>query len=150
MIKEDQFENMKDADISDLSDQITQMQLFFDELSVPILKKAVRHVAKQLRHFPREANLFGDDSKLNFFDEICVMEQEGTIDDYMVVRSTIESCCKSAYDELSSNGKFILNHKSNSESQEGAEFITQAFFTYVLNYETKRIQDAYEQRNYFD
>lgn len=150
MITEDQFKNIKDTEISELSDQIIQMQAFFDKLSVPILKKAVRHVAKQLRHFPREANLFGDDSKLNFFEEACVMEQEGSMDDFLFVRRTIESCCEDAYDELSSNDKFILNHKTDSDSQLGSEFITDAFFTYILNYETKRIQDAYEQRNYLD
>lgn len=117
------YENKSEMDIEldCLKDEKIEMCGFFDKLAIPIIKKAVRNVEKQLRGFPREACQFGDDSKLNFFEEGCVMIQEGSMDDYMLVEDTIERCCESSYDALNNQEKFIINHQTIYHERDGAE-----------------------------
>lgn len=122
---------LKDAN-NELSEMNIEMQKFFDKLAIPIIKRTVRNVEKQLRRFPIEANQFGDDSKLNFFEEVCVMLKEGSIDDYGLVEDTIESCCLDAYNELKDNENFIVHHQTNSDHQYLPEIIKDDFFTMPL------------------
>lgn len=130
-----------------LNYEITEMREFFDKLAIPIIKRAVRKVEKQLRGFPREASQFGDDYKLNFFEEVCVMLQEDSIDDYPFVRSTIESCCEGVYDDLSYDDKFILNHQTYSYEDNGVALIIYDFLSYANEYENKKITDTFYSRN---
>lgn len=146
----DEVKSRIETELECLTDENIAMREFFDKLAVPIIKKAVRNVEKQLRGFPREACQFGDDSKLNFFEEVCVMLQEMSMDDYMFVENTIESCCESAYDELSNEEKFILNHQTNSPEIDGAEIVKDEFFQYATNYENRRIADSIDRRSYID
>lgn len=150
MIPREDFEEMMNVlktEVLYFKDEVLEMQHFFDKLSEPLIKKAVRFVEKQLRNFPPEANQFGDDSKLNFFEEVCVMQQEGSLDDYYLVRNTVESCCGDAYDNLGPDEKFIINHQSYSFEDNGLALITDAFFSYAANYQSKRIEEAYYRRN---
>ena len=134
------------GEISILESEIEIMQRFFDKLSIPLIKKVIRRVEKQLRRFPLEARQFGDDSKLNSFEEVCVMLMEGSIDDYPFVSSTVESCCEDAYNQLNAEEKFIINHQTSSSEENGIELITNDFFIYATNYESRRINDSYESR----
>ena len=133
-----------------LRDENQLMLEFFDKLAIPIIKRAVNDVEKQLRRFPRAARQFGDDSNLNSFEEICVMMQEGSMDYYMMVEDTIERCCESAYDDLNPDDKFIINHQSISLEQNAPEIIKDEFLTYATNYESKRIEDAIDNRGETD
>lgn len=133
-----------------LRDENQLMREFFDQLAIPIIKRAVNDVEKQLRRFPRAARQFGDDSNLNSFEEICVMMQESSMDYYMLVEDTVERCCESAYDDLNSDEKFIINHQSTSLEQNGTEIIKDEFLSYATNYESKKIEDAIDQRGETD
>ena len=146
----DYIKSNLEFEISELKDENREMQKFFTTLAVPIIKKVNRNIEKQLRGFPREACQFGDDSKLNFFEEVCVMLQEVSMDDYMFVENTIESCCESAYDELSNQEKFILNHQTSSPEIDGAEIVKDEFFQYATNYENRKITDSIDRRSYID
>jgi hypothetical protein len=130
-----------------LDDENMEMREFFDKLAKPIIKRAVRKVEKQLRRFPAEARQFGDDSKLNSFEEICVMLQEGSMNDYMFVEDTVDECSENAYDDLLQDEKFILNHQTISPEEDGPQIIRNAFIHYASGYETKKINDAFYKRN---
>lgn len=150
-ITQNDFDEVKsriETELEYLTDENIAMREFFDKLAVPIIKKALRNVEKQLRGFPREACQFGDDSKLNFFEEVCVMCQEGSIDDYMFVEDTIEGCCESAFDDLSNQEKFILNHQTSSSEINGADLVKDEFFQYATNYENRRITDYIDRHSY--
>lgn len=137
-------------ELSLLENDYYNIRAFFDKLAKPILKKAVHNVERQLRRFPVEARQFGDDSKLNTFEEICVMVQEVSLDYYLFVEDTIDLCCKEAYDELSNDDKFIFNHQLDTDEKDATTIIKDAFLQYALNYSSKRIADEYERRNTFD
>ncbi len=124
-----------------------EMKEFFDKLSVPIIKRSVKNIERQLRQFPQEARQFGDDSNLNFFEEVCVMLQEGSMDDYRFVRTTILQCCTDAYDLLTNADRFIINHQSYVDEMGSVEIIETAFYEYASNYENNRINKAYYVRN---
>lgn len=146
----DEVKSRIETELECLTDENIAMREFFDELAVPIIKKAVRNVEKQLRAFPREACQFGDDSKLNFFEEVCVMLDEVSMDDYMFVENTIEGCCESAYDDLSNQEKFIVNHQTISPERDGYEIVKDEFFQYATNYENRKIADSIDNRSYMD
>jgi hypothetical protein len=146
----DEVKSKIETELECLTDENQAMREFFDELAIPIVKKAVRNVEKQLRGFPREACQFGDDSKLNFFEEVCVMLEEVSMDDYMLVENTIEGCCESAYDDLSNQEKFIVNHQTISPERGGYEIVKDEFFQYATNYENRRITDSIDRRSYID
>lgn len=78
------------------------------------------------------------------------MMQEGSMDYYMLVEDTVERCCESAYDDLNSDEKFIINHQTISLEQNGTEIIKDEFLSYATNYECKRIEDAIDQRGRTD
>ena len=152
-MKQNLFDENKseiDIEFNYLEDENYSMREFFDKLAAPIIKKAVLNVGKQLRRFPREACQFGDDSKLNFFDEVCVMLQEVSMDDYMFVEDTIEGCCESAFDDLSKQEKFILNHQTISLEKDCYEIIKDEFLQYATNYENRKIADSIDRRSYID
>jgi hypothetical protein len=91
------FDEMKfrhETEFEYLKDENNAMREFFDKLAIPVIRKTVRKVATQLRRFPLTACQFGDDSNLNFFEEVCVMMQESSMDDYIFVEDTIERCCQ--------------------------------------------------------
>jgi len=142
----DENKSELESELAILRDENLVMLKFFDKLAIPIIRKAIRNVEKQLRRFPHAARQFGDDSNLNSFEEICVMMQEGSMDYYMMVEDTIERCCESAYDDLNTEEKFIINHQSISLEQNGTEIIKDEFLSYATNYESKRIEDAIDQR----
>lgn len=146
----DEVKSRIETELECLTDENLSMREFFDELAIPIVKKAVRNVEKQLRGFPRGACQFGDDSKLNFFEEVCVMLQESSMDDYMLVEDTIEGCCESAFDDLSNEEKFILNHQTITPEKDGAEIIKDEFLQHGNNFESKRINDTIDRRSYVD
>jgi hypothetical protein len=144
----DYIKSNLEFEISELKDENREMQKFFTTLAVPIIKKVNRNIEKQLRRFPREACQFWDDSKLNFFEEVCVMRQEGSMDDYLIVEDTIESCCESVYSELNNQENFIINHQTNSLHQYFPEFIKDEFLQYANKYVNKRIIDSIDRRSY--
>lgn len=146
----DELKSRIETELECLTDENIAMREFFDKLAVPIIKKAVRNVEKQLRAFPREACQFGDDSKLNFFEEVCVMCQEDSIDDYMFVEDTIEGCCESVYNELSNQENFIFNHQTISLEKDCNEIVKDNFLQYATNYENRRITDSIDKRSYID
>jgi len=146
----DENKSELESELAILRDENLVMLKFFDKLAIPIIRKAIRNVEKQLRRFPHAARQFGDDSNLNSFEEICVMMQEGSMDYYMMVEDTIERCCESAYDDLNTEEKFIINHQSISLEQNGTEIIKDEFLSYATNYESKRIEDAIDQRGETD
>jgi len=137
----------REQEIFDLNKEIEAMNDYFDKCSEPLVKKAVLHVANTLRRFPREALQFDDDSKLNFFEEVCVMIQEGSIDDYFLVRSTLESCCVDACEIFNKEENFVLNHRTEAQIKEVGEIIEVAFFEYAGIYENKKITEAFSNRN---
>jgi len=145
----DENKSESESELDILRDENKLMRELFDQLAIPIINKVVNDVEKQLRRFPRAARQFGDDSTLNFFEEVCVMVQEGSMDYYMMVEDTIEKCCESAYDDLNLDEKFI-NHQSISLEQNGTEIIKDEFLSYATNYESKRIEDAIDQRGETD
>ena len=106
-------------ELDQLKDENLDMLRFFGRLGVPIIKKAILKIEKQLRRFPPEARQFDDDSTLNSFEEVCVMIQEGSMDYSMFVEDTIERCCESVYNDLNSDEKFIINHQLTSSEQNG-------------------------------
>jgi hypothetical protein len=136
--------------IDQLKDENDAMHEYFDKLSIPIIKRAVRFIARTLRNFPPEARLFGDDSKLNSFEEFCVLLQEGLLDNYDVMEDTIISLCSDAYKNFNPDEKFIYNHKSFSLEYDTIEFIKDEFYRYATNYSNQKIEYALEHRNTFD
>ena len=146
----DEIKSWEETEIKNLTNDNEEMREFFDQLAIPVIRKAVRKIASQLRRFPREACQFGDDSKLNFFEEVCVMYQESSMDYYMLVEDTIHSCCESAYNDLSNEEKFIINHMTDSPCRDGTEIIKEAFSDYATNYENQKIIDALDFRSDID
>lgn len=146
----DEDKSELEIELDRLRDENFAMREFFDELSKPVIKRAIKKVEKQLRRFPSDACQFGDDSKLNFFEEVCVMQQEVSMDYYMFVEDGIESCCEAAYEELSIQEKFILNHQTIIPEKDGVEIIRDDFFRYANNYENIKIKDSLERRSLYD
>jgi len=134
--------------IQELEDEISSMNSFFRKLSSPIIRKVIRIIERELRRFPEEALQFGDDSKLNFFEEVCVMQKEGSMSDYYFVSETIEMCCQDGFNQLNKNEQFILLHAGiGIFDDEIAYYIEQEFLQYCTDYYNKRINYAYERRN---
>ncbi len=151
MIPDDLYESIANVfknTIQELKDEIDEMHEFFKSMRDPIIWKAVKNVEKTLRRFPEEARQFGDDSKLNFFEEVCVMEREGSMVYYQMVYETIEMCCQDAFEELTDDEQFILLHVDERLSVDlVVDYIKSEFLQYCLNYENKRIENAYYNRN---
>jgi hypothetical protein len=137
-------------EIDSLKETISDMNEFFSKLSVPLFKKAIRDVEKQLRYFLPEAKFFGDGSNLNLFEEVCAIMREGSLDDQYFLDETIVLCCESSFYKFSYDEKFIMNHQPFSHEAEVIESIKSDFYNYALNYISKRIDDAYERRNLWD
>ena len=146
----DEMESGNETEHECLTIENDAMRDFFDKLAIPVIRKTVRKVATQLRRFPRAACQFGDDSTLNFFEEVCVMMQESSMDDYIFVEDTIERCCEDAFDDLKSDEKLIINHTSNSSHQNGFEINKDEFLSYAIDYNNKKIEDAFDRRGCTD
>ncbi|MDP4272239.1 MAG: hypothetical protein Q8909_19280 [Bacteroidota bacterium] len=139
-------------EINYLKSQLDEVNSYFNRLAKPLMEKAVREVAKKLRRFPSDACMFGDDFKLNFFEQICVMIEEDSYEEYNqfnLIDNAIESICQDVYDNFKSDEKFILDHQSSYYTEYQVwEIIRDDFMYYINRYRTQKIMEAYYRRHF--
>lgn len=144
-----------EAEIFELEDQISKMQSFFDKLSQPIINKSVRHVISQVRKIPTECINGYYEGNLDFFENVCLIQQDAFfLHHYLSVLEILNRCCIEAYENLTTDEKFIVNNTGLDDNKkmvfnnqngllefEGVILIANAFTYLASNFTNKKIRD---------
>jgi hypothetical protein len=126
--------------INFLESEVYEMKDFFQDKSSDIIKKCIRFIEKSIRHRKDIPCILCDDyDYLNTFEQICLISQEYDMDDYYGLDIYINGTVEQAYDSLSNEDKFTLNH---NYFEDPIDQITKGFENYCCSYSNQKIRRA--------
>lgn len=123
--------------ITFVESEVNEMKDFFQDKSSDI-NKCIRFIEKSIRHRKDIPCILSDSYYyMNTFEQIFIISQEYDMDDYYGLDIYINGTEEQAYDSVSDEDKFTLNH-NYFEVQ--IDQITKGFENYCCTYSNQKIR----------